>query len=482
MKALSVASEIYPLIKTGGLADVAGALPPALGRMGISVKTLVPGYPRVMGKVVMGKGVYDFHHLLGVEARLLEARAGDLDLLIFDAPALFAREGGPYSGADGKDHPDNWRRFGAFSLAGALVAGGILPDFVPDLVHVHDWQAALTPAYMRYRGIQKPSVLTIHNLAFQGQFGPEIFSQLELPPHAYSLDGVEYYGGVGYLKAGLQSAWALTTVSPTYAKEICLPAFGMGLEGLISNRRGELHGIPNGIGIDDWNPEADPLLAETFSVRHLDRRAGNRRLIEGRFALEADDAPLFIVVSRITWQKGLDLVASVVPALVHAGAKLAVLGTGDAGLEHWLLTLAGQHEGRVAVQLTYDETLSHVMQGGADAILIPSRFEPCGLTQLYAQHYGTIPVVARTGGLVDTVIDANSAALSAGVATGVHFQPDSGLALTEAIQKVVELKGNPRIWSSMQRQGMRLDVSWNRSAAEYANLFSSLVPGQGQGL
>ncbi len=475
MKALSVASEIYPLIKTGGLADVAGALPPALGKMGIEVKSLVPGYPKLMAKADVSGSVHDFGTLLGAPARLLAAKAGELDLLILDAPTLFGREGGIYVDAGGKDYTDNWRRFGAFSLAGALIAGGALPGFMPDLVHVHDWQAALAPAYMKYRGIETPSVLTIHNLAFQGHFGPEIFSQLELPPHAYSVEGVEYYGGVGFLKAGLQMAWALTTVSPTYAKEIRTPEFGMGLDGLISRRADEFHGIVNGIDIADWDPETDPQLGARFSVRDLKARVANRRLIEGRFGLDADDAPLFIIVSRLTTQKGLDVVASIAPELVASGAKLAILGTGDAGLEHWLLTLAGQYEGRIGVQLTYDEALAHVMQGGADAILIPSRFEPCGLTQLYAQRYGTIPVVARTGGLADTVIDANSAALAAGVATGLQFAPDNGFALIEAIQKVVEFKSNARLWGAMQRQGMRLDVSWNRSAAEYAALFQSLV-------
>lgn len=476
MKLLSVASEVYPLVKTGGLADVAGALPPALERLGVTVKTLVPGYPKVMASLADPETVFEFPGLLGEPGRLIAARAGELDLLVLDIPGFFDRPGGPYIDAAGKDHGDNWRRFAALSLAGAMVAGGILSGFQPDVVHAHDWQAALVPAYMRYRGIRRPSVLTIHNLAFQGQFGPDIFSHLELPAHAYGIDGVEYYGGVGYLKAGLQCASAITTVSPTYAKEIQFAASGMGLEGLISARADVLHGIVNGIDTDIWNPETDPYLAEHFSQKAPKMRAGNRRLLEGRFGLDADKAPLFIVVSRLTWQKGLDLVCATAPALVDAGAKLAVLGTGDAGLESWLLSLAGQYEGRIGVQLVYDETLAHVMQGGADAILIPSRFEPCGLTQLYAQRYGTVPVVARTGGLADTVIDANSAALSAGVATGLQFMPDNGDSLIDAIRRVVELRNDARTWGAMQRQGMRLDVSWTRSAAQYADLFTSLVP------
>jgi starch synthase len=479
MQVLSVASEVYPLVKTGGLADVAGALPPALATSGIAVKTLIPGYPNVMARAAGGEIRHEFADLLGEKARLVSVRVGDLDLLVLDCPVLFAREGGPYSDGAGKEHADNWHRFAAFSLAGAHIAGGLLGDFRPDLVHVHDWQAALVPAYMRYRGIHLPSVLTIHNLAFQGQFGLEIFSELDLPPHAYSLDGVEYYGGVGFLKAGLHAASALTTVSPTYAREIRDAPFGMGLEGLITTRSPDLHGIVNGIDVDAWNPETDPQLAENFSARTIKKRVANRRILEDRFALEIDSAPLFIVVSRITWQKGLDLVAATIPALVEAGGKLAILGTGDPGLEHWLLGLAGQYEGRVSVRLAYDEELAHVMQGGADALLVPSRFEPCGLTQLYSQRYGTIPVVARTGGLTDTVIDANSAALTAGVATGVHFAPDNADSLAEAIRKTIELNADGRIWTAMQRQGMKLDVSWKHSATLYANLFKTLVPAQG---
>ncbi|MEM8570157.1 MAG: glycogen synthase GlgA [Pseudomonadota bacterium] len=479
MRVLSVSSEIYPLIKTGGLADVAGALPPALSKMGIEVRTLVPGYPSIMGALGSAETVCTFGSLLGTSARLLSAKVGDLDLLVLDAPMLFERDGGPYSGPDGTDYPDNWKRFAALSLAGAQIGEGAVPEFVPNLVHAHDWQAALVPAYLKYRGSKTPSVLTIHNLAFQGQFGPDIFSQLELPPHAYSVEGVEYYGGVGFLKAGLQTAWALTTVSPTYAKEIATPAFGMGLEGLISRRSDDLYGIVNGIDVQDWDPATDARLGTTFSIRQLKARVANRRLIEGRFGLEADDDPLFIVVSRLTWQKGLDLVASKIPDLVEAGGKIAILGTGDRGLEHWLLTLAGAHEGRVGVHLAYDETLAHLMQGGADAILIPSRFEPCGLTQLYAQRYGTIPVVARTGGLADTVIDANSAAVAAGVASGVQFAPDNGDALVEAVHKVAAFRSDTRVWTAMQKQAMRLDVSWTRSAAKYAELFHSLVPGRG---
>jgi starch synthase len=337
----------------------------------------------------------------------------------------------------------------------------------------------MAPAYLRYRGIGVPSVLTIHNLAFQGQFAASIFGGLELPPHAFALDGVEYYGGVGFLKAGLHSASAITTVSPTYAREIATPAFVMGLDGLINTRAADLHGIVNGIDVATWDPETDPLLPANYSARRPRGRADNRAAIEQRFGLDTDAAPIFAVVSRLTWQKGMDLLAEAAGALVHAGGKLAVLGSGEPGLEAQFLSLAGQHTGRIGVVLGYDEPLAHAMQGGADAILIPSRFEPCGLTQLCGLRYGCVPVVARTGGLADTVIDANIAAVGAGVATGVQFAPDSLAALVAAIVRAVELHAQPKVWNAMQKQGMKADVSWEHSAKAYAELYASLLPERG---
>jgi starch synthase len=477
MQLLSVSSEIYPLVKTGGLADVAGALPPALARQGIATRSLVPGYPAVTERIRNGATVHEYPGLLGAPARLIETRIGELDLYVLDAPSLFDRPGGPYTDANGRDHPDNWRRFAALSRAGADMARGLLSGFRPDVVHAHDWQAALTPAYLRYGGSRVPSVLTVHNLAFQGQFSAEIFRGLDLPPHAFAFDGVEYYGDVGFLKAGLQMASAITTVSPTYAEEIRTPAYGMGLDGLIAHRAGVLHGIVNGIDMHAWNPATDPHLAATYSARTLKARAANRRTLEAHFHLDHDRDPLFCAVSRLTWQKGIDLLAAAVGDLVAAGAKLVVLGTGDEGLEGALLGAAARHRGRIGVAVAYDEPLSHLMQGGADAILIPSRFEPCGLTQLYGLRYGCVPVVARVGGLADTVIDANTAALSAGVATGVQFSPVNIEGLRRAIARAIALYRGGGPWTAMQRQGMKADVSWDRSAARYAELYASLATG-----
>jgi starch synthase len=475
MQVLSVVSELYPLVKTGGLADVAGALPPALGRQGIGLRSLLPAYPSVVARTGPGEVVHAWESLLGVEARLRAVEHAGLALYLLDAPELYDRRGGPYQDADGRDHGDNWRRFAVLARAGADVARGTVAGFQPDLVHVHDWQTSLVPAFLRYDGVRVPSVVTIHNLAFQGHFPAQVFSGLGLPSHAFALDGIEYYGGVGFLKAGLQMASAITTVSPTYAEEIRTPAYGMGLDGLLAGRADVLHGIVNGIDTVVWDPATDAHLAAQFSAERPEGRTVNRREVEARYGLDADEDPIFAVVSRLTWQKGIDLLAACLGELAGTGAKLIVLGTGDDGLEGRFLTAASQYRGRIGVHVGYDEPLAHLIQGGADAILIPSRFEPCGLTQLYGLRYGAVPVVARTGGLADTVIDANAAALTAGVATGVQFAPVDVEGLRGAIRRAVALYRTPGVWAAMRREGMKADVSWDRSAAAYAALYRGLV-------
>jgi starch synthase len=477
MKVLSVASEIYPLIKTGGLADVAGALPLALHKQGVTTKTLIPGYPVVMSALRDVAIRTSFDDLLGTHADVLEAQVAGLDLLVLDAPALFDRAGGPYLDGHGMDHFDNWRRFAALSLAGAEIAAGRMPGWQPDLVHVHDWQAGLVPAYMRFSDTPaRPSVMTIHNIAFQGNFNADIFPHLGLPAHAFGLEGVEYYGQVGFLKAGIQTAWAVSTVSPSYAEEILTPEFGMGLEGLLNRRATELHGIVNGIDSDVWNPQTDEAVPHHYSAADMKARTANKRAVEAQFGLIEDNGPLFCVISRLTWQKGMDLVAEAVDEIVALGGKLAVLGSGDAALVSALQAAAARHPGRVGIIVSYNEPLSHLMQAGSDAILIPSRFEPCGLTQLYGLRYGCVPVVSRTGGLNDTVIDANPAALAAKVATGVSFGPVTLDSLKRAIRRTVRLYGDTKSWAQIQKQGMKSDVSWDKSAALYAKLYSSLLP------
>ena len=476
MQLLSVASEIYPLIKTGGLADVTGALPDALAGEGVATRTLVPGYPAVIARIGKAKVVRRYEALFGVTATVLAARVDGLDLLVLDAPDFFAREGGPYGDHAGHDWGDNWRRFAALSRVGADLAADGIKGWRPDVVHVHDWQAALTAAYMRFGPAHAvPKIVTIHNLAFQGRYAADVFGQLGLPPEAWGMDGVEYYGGVGYLKAGLVSADAITTVSPTYAEELRSPVHGMGLDGLINGRVDRLHGILNGVDTAIWNPAAEVLIPKAFSGRALAGRGANRRALEQQFGLDADGAPIFIIVSRLTWQKGMDLMVDALDHLVGLGAKLALLGSGDHPLEGAFLGAADRHRGRIGVRIGYDEPLSHLMQAGGDAILIPSRFEPCGLTQLYGLRYGCLPVVARVGGLADTVIDANAAGVAAGAATGVVFAPSDPLALHGAIVRTVRLHRDRPVWQAMQRAAMRTDVSWRQSAARYAALYRNLL-------
>jgi phosphoglucomutase len=481
MKVLSVTSELYPLIKTGGLADVAGALPLALKEDGVEMRSLLPGYRAVMSKITNAEQVHHYPALFGGTAELIRVHVDGLDLYVLNAPHLYDRPGGPYGDTSGADWPDNWQRFAALSRVGADFAEGKIPGFRPDLVHVHDWQAALTIAYMKFGPARDvPSVVTVHNLAFQGRYPAGIFGGLGLAGEAMTVDGVEYYGGVGYLKAGLQSAWALTTVSPTYAQEIRTAEFGMGLDGLVNTRSDDLFGIVNGIDDIVWNPAADPYLAANYDEKSLDKRAANRNAIEERFGLDHDGAPILCVVSRLTWQKGMDLLAAGADDLVAAGAKLAVLGSGDSALEGQLLAAASRHRGRIGVVIGYDEALSHLLQGGSDAIVIPSRFEPCGLTQLYGLRYGCVPIVARTGGLADTVIDANEAAVAAGVATGFLHEASNGYAMGHAIRRAIDLFRDKDAWAAIQHQGMKSDVSWRRSARKYADLYRNLLSRAGR--
>lgn len=476
IEVLSVTSEVYPLIKTGGLADVAGALPGALSGSGVTMRTLVPGYPAVMARLSGGREVASFADLFGVRGRLVAGRVDGLDLIVLDAPALYDRPGNPYVGPEGWDWPDNWKRFAALSWVASELGLGLVEGYRPQVIHAHDWQAGLVPAYVKYGPSPTlKTVMTVHNMAFQGTFGAEIFGQLRLPEHAFSVEGVEYYGGVGYLKAGVECADVVTTVSPSYAGEIRTPAFGMGLEGLLNNRSATVFGVLNGIDMDAWNPATDTALAQTYSASTIQNRLANKRAVQEAFGLDPADGPLFAVVSRLTWQKGIDLLAANIDLMIAEGAQLAVLGSGDAELENAVRSATMRHPGRVGLVTGYNEKLSHLVQGGADVMMVPSRFEPCGLTQLYALRYGCVPLVSRVGGLNDTVIDANVAALQAEVATGVQFAPPSETALADAIRRTLALYADEKSWKKMQRRGMKSDVSWATSAARYAQLYASLI-------
>jgi starch synthase len=475
-RVLSVASECVPLVKTGGLADVVGALPGAMAPFGWQMRVLLPAYPGVVGKLAGPREVWRDRDLFGGAARVLLGRAGGIEVLALEAAHLFGRAGGPYSDGSG-DYRDNPERFAALSwVAAELARRGDAEGWQPDIVHAHDWQGGLAPAYMRYAGVGAKSVMTIHNVAFQGITGAARLAALRLPAEAFRPDGVEYWGNISTLKAGLVTADAVTTVSPRYADELMRAEFGLGLEGVIAARAADLHGILNGIDEQVWNPATDPAIVP-YSARAMAGKARNRAALCAEFGLEEVPGPLAILVSRLTHQKGIDLVPEAVEGFLAAGGGLAVLGTGDDWAEAALRGLAARYPGRVGLRIGYDEGLSHRMFAGGDAVLVPSRFEPCGLTQMYGLRYGCVPVVAAVGGLADSVIGASPASLAAAAATGVVFHPVDVLAFAQALRKLVALHADKPGWTAMQRRGMKAELGWGASAARYAAVYESLTRG-----
>ncbi|WP_299443439.1 glycogen synthase GlgA [uncultured Rhodospira sp.] len=477
MRVLFVTSEAHPLVKTGGLADVAGALPLALGRLGVDARILMPAYAGLLDRVEVTGPARNLGEVLpNVRAQLVPARDpdGGRQLLLVNCPALFERPGGPYLDEHGHDWPDNFLRFGLLGRVGAMVAvQGAWPEWAPDVVHASDWQAGLTPAYMSLLGARRPvTVFTVHNLHYQGIFGREILPMVGLPDVLFSIEGLEFYGHVSYLKAGLYYSQFLTTVSPTYAREIQTQMGGEGLHGLLSNRAAHLQGILNGVDQDDWNPAIDPHIAAPFSADDPSGKAACKAALQREMGLaERPDAPLFGVVSRFVEQKGIDLALSVISTIVDNGGQIVILGSGDPGLEWHVRGAAGAMPDAVAARIGYDEGLSHRIQAGCDALLVPSRFEPCGLTQLYAMRYGTVPVVRRTGGLADTVIDVDEA--SAG--TGIVFDHPLPSELIGAVRRTVDLYRTPDAWRATMLNGMRLDHSWDRAAREYLGLYGEVL-------
>ncbi|MGJ0507986.1 MAG: glycogen synthase GlgA [Methylocystis sp.] len=481
LRVLAVASEMSPLVKTGGLADVVGALPAALAPEGVETRTLLPGYPAVMAALGHGETVLTDDDLFGGPAWVQHSRVGDASVYALVAPHLYAREGGLYTDADGVDYQDNAFRFGALAWVGARIAQGALDDFAPDALHAHDWQAALAPAYLHYSDRARPAtIVTVHNIAFQGQFARDLLASLRLPPESFHMDGVEYYGAIGFLKAGLQLSDRITTVSPSYALEIETSDFGMGLDGLLRARAAVVSGILNGVDESVWSPATDALIEARYDASTLDARAQNRLALQRRLRLDGDpEAFLLGVVSRLSWQKGHDMLLANLPALMARNIQLAVLGAGEKHLEESFLAAQDAYPGRVGVKIGYSEELAHLIQAGVDAFLVPSRFEPCGLTQLYALRYGATPIVARVGGLKDTIIDANEMAVQAGVATGVQFSPPTAEAFALALRHAETLFRDKATWRSLQANGMRTDVSWRHPARHYAALYREAVAARG---
>ncbi|MEM8630994.1 MAG: glycogen synthase GlgA [Pseudomonadota bacterium] len=474
MKVLSVASECAPLVKTGGLADVAGALPGALDAEGVEMRTLLPGYPVAMAALKSAKTVMEDPDLFGGPARVLAGKAAGLSLYVLDAPHLYDRPGAIYHGADGQDWPDNALRFAALGWTAARIGSAGAGKWRPSVLHVHDWQAALAPLYLRQMpgGDKVGALLTIHNIAFQGLAPAGDLHALRLPESGFTASGYEYWGQISTLKAGIVWADKVSTVSPTYARELMTPEFGMGLDGLLRSRGADFSGILNGVDTDVWNPATDTAIKHPYKTPRGKARA--KAALRREFGLPDAPGPLTVLVSRLTQQKGLDMLLEALPVLLHRGGQLALLGSGDPALESAYRELAAREPG-VAVHIGYDEAMAHRLIAGGNAILVPSRFEPCGLTQMYGLRYGTLPVVALTGGLADTVIPANPAALGAEAATGLQVYPVTTDALAQALSRLADLFALPEVWARMQKNAMAQDVSWRRSAVDYAALYQEIA-------
>jgi starch synthase len=468
MSVLFVAPECAPLTKTGGLGDVCGALPPALRALDVDVRVLIPGYPGVLSRISAGDSGQRLS-LLGVELKLLEGRIAEhtVPFLVIDCPQLYERSGGPYQNAQGEDWPDNGLRFGLLSsVAAALGSEGSPLPWRADVVHCNDWPSALTPVFLAGRAQRARTVMTVHNLAFQGNFDAGLVGRLGIGVEHFSMQGLEFYGRMSFLKGGIAYSDAVTTVSPTYAQEIQTPELGCGMDGLLRARRDVLAGILNGIDTAVWNPAADPLIAERYDATSLERKKTNKLALQRRMGLPIDaDIPLLGQVGRMTHQKGSDLVAGAGAELASMG-QLVVLGSGDREHERALSGLAAQHPGRIAVQVGFDEQLAHLIEAGADLFLMPSRYEPCGLNQMYSQRYGTPPIVRATGGLADTVEDG---------VTGFVFQEASSPALVAAVRRALAAYREPGRWQRLQRAGMARDFSWSAAARRYADLYLRLA-------
>ena len=476
IRVLFATPECAPFVKVGGLGEVGSALPAALRSAGIDARVLLPGYSGVLdapGEQRELARVELFNP--PIRARLLEARLpSDVPLYVLDCPRLYSRGGGPYQDGDGKDWSDNALRFGLFSKVASILGGSSSPlDWHPQVVHCNDWPAALAAAYLYYA--PRPhaaAVMTVHNLAFQGNFAPELVAALDLPGESFSVDGLEFHGRLSFLKAGLFYSDVITTVSPNYAREIQSEPFGCGMDGLLRLRGDSLFGILNGIDTASWDPRTDPLIARRYGPAELHLKALNKEALQRSMNLAVDPAiPLLGAVGRLTHQKGADLLAEAAPQLAALPAQLAVLGAGGREMEDALRALARQWPQRVSVAIGYDESLAHLIEAGADMFLMPSRFEPCGLNQMYSQRYGTPPVARATGGLADTIVDCNRATLADASATGFLIDEPSAAALIVAVRRALEIFCDRPRWRALQLAGMARDFGWESAAGQYALIY-----------
>ena len=480
LRVLFVVSEVHPLVKTGGLGDVAGSLPQALTKLGCDVRILLPAYPVCVERAGTLKPVASLSIPGSLDQVILLAGrlpGTQVKIWLVDYSPAFNRLGNPYLDADGRPWDDNAERYALLArVAVALSQKRTTLDWQPEVVHCHDWQTGLIPALLAQE-VQRPaSVFTIHNLAYQGLFPHATFARLGLPPALWAFDALEFHGQLSFIKGGLVYADKLTSVSPTYTSEIQTPAFGNGLDGLLRYRAADLMGILNGIDERTWDPAKDPHLAARYSPHRLSAKAENKQALQRTFGLPITaDIPLVGMVGRLVEQKGIDQVMLALPAMMQRRVQIVVLGSGEARYEQVLQAFAAQHAGKIRVRIGYDEALAHQIEGGADMFLMPSRFEPCGLNQLYSLRYGTVPIVRRVGGLADTVVDASTENLAAGIATGIAFDGDDAVDLLTALDRALTLYKTKTAWTQLQRTGMSQNFSWDASARRYLDLYNSLA-------
>ncbi len=476
MKLLFVASEAFPLVKTGGLADVAGSLPAALAEEGVEVRLLLPAYQSVLESVSQAELVAELE-LAGTGIRILQTVLPGTDVVtwLLQHSNFSDRHGNPYHDAHGDPWPDNADRFMLLSRLAALISTeDTALGWRPDVLHCNDWHTAPAIALVHLSARRPLTVFTIHNLAHMGIFDRDTFNRLHLPQQLWDDGSMEFYGQCSFIKGGLVFADYITTVSPTYADEICRAPGGMGLEGLLSHRRDRLSGILNGIDSNVWDPGNDTHLEYVYDVESLDRKALNKSALQAAIGLEqVADRPLIGFIGRLAEQKGLELMLPVLEEILAIPAQLVLLGTGEAEYEHALGTLAVSNPGTMAVVLAYNETLAHRIEAAADIFLMPSLFEPCGLNQLYSLRYGTLPLVREVGGLADTVVDADAANLAAGSATGFMFREPDAAELLATVQRATALWHDGAAWKRMQLTAMQQDFSWQRSARRYLELYRS---------
>jgi starch synthase len=476
---LFASSEVHPLVKTGGLADVSGSLPVALKNLRRDVRVMMPAYRAALDKL---EGIDEIATLAlagGKTARLLESRipGSSVRIWLVDSPAHYDRDGGPYGTSEGGDWPDNAARFALFARAIEAVAldrAGL--GWRPDLVHCNDWQCGLVPALLAQAPARPATVFTIHNLSYQGLFPAESFAALDLPASLWSMHGLEFFGQVSFIKGGIVFADMLSTVSPRYASEIQTPEFGCGLDALLRHRSDRLVGILNGADYRHWNPARDPHIVRSYNAWTPAGKLASKTALQSQFGLPADkDVPLIGMIGRLVEQKGFDLMLDILPWLMSRKVQFVVLGSGDKSLERRLKSAAAKHPRQIGVHLAYDEVLAHRIEAGADIFVMPSRFEPCGLNQIYSLRYGTVPVVSRTGGLADTVIDADAQALASGIATGYVFNDPAPEHLQTALQRALDAWHQPKVWKRLIFQGMQQDFSWRQSARHYLDLYRQAV-------